>query len=88
MQPATVAAWHAQMLKWRDEYRQSVKYNGTRVYSDPQLKWTQTSYMQPQMHPCKRAQLRPARQRLPCFTATPALICACTAVQLGVGVCR
>ena len=53
MQPATVAAWHAQMLKWRDEYRQSVKYNGTRIYSDPQLKWTQTSYMQPQMHPCK-----------------------------------
>ena len=53
MDGATVAAWHADMKKWRDEYRASVKYNGTAVYSDPQLTWTQTSYMQPQMHPCE-----------------------------------
>ena len=53
MDAATVAAWHADMKKWRDEYRASVKYNGTAVYSDPQLTWTQTSYMQPQMHPCE-----------------------------------
>jgi hypothetical protein len=55
MDAATVAAWHAGMKKWRDEYRASVKYNGTAVYSDPQLTWTQTSYMQPQMHPCEHS---------------------------------
>ena len=51
---ATVGAWHENMKKWRDEYKQTVKYNGSAIYADPQLTWTQTSFMQPQMHPCEQ----------------------------------
>ena len=51
---ATVAAWHADMHRWRAEYIQTVKYNGSAIYNDPQLAWTQTSFMQPQMHPCEQ----------------------------------
>ena len=50
---AVLRQWHSDMQRWRSEYRASTNYNG-KVYSDPQLKWTQTSYMQPQMHPCER----------------------------------
>jgi hypothetical protein len=50
--PDILKAWHSDMLRWRDEYRKSTHYNGA-IYDDPQLKWTQTSYMQPQMHPCE-----------------------------------
>ena len=49
--PVILKAWHSDMHQWRDEYRKSTHYSGA-VYDDPQLKWTQTSYMQPQMHPC------------------------------------
>ena len=54
MKPATVAAWHKNMLSWREDYKKSVKYDGTAIYRDQQLTWTQTSYMQPQMHPYDR----------------------------------
>ena len=50
--PETLAAWHADMQTWREQYKKSTKYSGA-IYEDPQLKWTQTSYMQPQMHPCE-----------------------------------
>jgi hypothetical protein len=53
MQPATVAAWHKNMHLWRDAYKKTTSYSD-KIYSDPQLKWTQTSYMQPQMHPYDR----------------------------------
>jgi iron(II)-dependent oxidoreductase len=47
---ATVAAWHKDMQTWRDAYKKTTKYSDE-IYADPQLTWTQTSYMQPQMHP-------------------------------------
>ena len=50
--PETLASWHADMQTWREQYKKSTKYSGA-IYEDPQLKWTQTSYMQPQMHPCE-----------------------------------
>ena len=56
--PETLASWHADMQTWREQYKKSTKYSGA-IYEDPQLKWTQTSYMQPQMHPCEPL-LRPA----------------------------
>eukprot|EP01043_Picozoa_sp_COSAG02_P095158 COSAG02_NODE_31542_length_531_cov_1.905093_1_plen_99_part_01 len=58
MDATTVGEWHANMVRWREEYRASVQYNGTAVYSNSQLTWTQTSYMQPQMHPCEHATRR------------------------------
>ena len=50
--PAVLSAWHADMQRWREEYKNTSKYSGA-IYSDPKLAWTQTSYMQPQMHPCE-----------------------------------
>ena len=51
--PAVVAQWHSDMATWREEYRFRTHYDGA-IYDDPALKWTQTSYMQPQMHPYDR----------------------------------
>jgi hypothetical protein len=51
--PAVVAAWRVAMQGWQTASRAEVK-NGTAAYDDPQLKWTRTSYIQPQMHPYDR----------------------------------
>ena len=51
---ASVAGWRASMLQWRSRMREKMHYNGS-IYDVPQLKWTQTSYIQPQMHPCECA---------------------------------
>ena len=59
--PAVLAKWRADMQQWREAYRNSTNYSPA-IYNDPQLTWTQTSYMQPQMHPC--ACPPPPRRRL------------------------
>lgn len=49
--PAAVAAWRSGLEAWRARMLAKIDYNGS-IYEVPELKWTQTSYIQPQMHPC------------------------------------
>lgn len=51
--PASVSAWRSAMQGWRSKIRAKIDYNGS-IYSVPELQWTQTSYIQPQMHPYDR----------------------------------
>ena len=51
--PGSVDAWMAAMTAWRTRMRAKISYNGS-IYEVPELKWTQTSYIQPQMHPYDR----------------------------------
>jgi iron(II)-dependent oxidoreductase len=46
--PADHAAWLADITHWRNERRIRIGYNGAR-YGRPEFKWTQSSFMQPQM---------------------------------------
>jgi hypothetical protein len=53
--PATINAsavwqWRTSVEAWRANVLAKLRYNGT-VYGVPELEWTQTSYVQPQMHP-------------------------------------
>jgi gamma-glutamyl hercynylcysteine S-oxide synthase len=41
-------AWLAEMVKWRDAERKRINYNGAQ-YDRPELRWTQRSFVQPQM---------------------------------------
>ena len=51
---ASVTAWRASLVSWKTRMLAKIHYNGS-IYDVPQLEWTQTSYVQPQMHPCARA---------------------------------
>ena len=42
------ASWLADITRWRDERRIRIGYDGSR-YDWPELKWTQSSFIQPQM---------------------------------------
>jgi iron(II)-dependent oxidoreductase len=46
--PADFAKWIADMRRWRHEQLVRIGYDGAE-YERPELKWTQSSYMQPQM---------------------------------------
>ncbi len=46
--PADFPKWIADMKRWRMEYLKRIGYNGAE-YDRPELKWTQSSFMQPQM---------------------------------------
>jgi len=46
--PGDFAAWFAGMKRWRAEQLKRIGYDGAE-YDRPELKWTQSSYMQPQM---------------------------------------
>ena len=46
--PAVFPKWIADMKRWRMEYLKRIGYNGSE-YERPELKWTQSSFMQPQM---------------------------------------
>ena len=53
--PNTVAqpAWLARIQAWRAACLDSIAFNGS-IFEVPELAWTQTSYIQPQMHPFGR----------------------------------
>lgn len=46
--PASVEEWRQALVTWRTRMRKKIAYNGS-IYDVPELKWTQTSYIQPQM---------------------------------------
>jgi gamma-glutamyl hercynylcysteine S-oxide synthase len=46
--PTDFSTWIADMKRWRMEYLKRIGYNGSE-YDRPDLKWTQSSFMQPQM---------------------------------------
>jgi formylglycine-generating enzyme required for sulfatase activity len=46
--PAQFPSWIADMKRWRLEYLKRIGYNGSE-YERPELKWTQSSFVQPQM---------------------------------------
>ena len=46
--PAQLKQWRADIFNWRDESRVRVGYNDAQ-YRRPELKWSQSSYMQPQV---------------------------------------
>lgn len=46
--PADFPHWIADMTRWRMEQLKRIGYDGSQ-YERPELKWTQSSYMQPQM---------------------------------------
>lgn len=47
-EPADFPSWFAGMKRWRAEQLKRIGYDGAE-YDRPELKWTQSSYMQPQM---------------------------------------
>lgn len=57
--PAGVAAWRRTLVEWRDTVKKNLSYTGA-IYEVPALKWTQTSFIQPQMHPYDRYFFDPA----------------------------
>ena len=50
---SAVRQWRTSVEAWRAAVLAQLRYNGT-VYGVPELEWTQTSYVQPQMHPYDR----------------------------------
>lgn len=48
--PSQFNSWLASIKAWREQTRSQTHYNDS-IYSVPALLWTQTSYIQPQMHP-------------------------------------
>jgi hypothetical protein len=48
VQPQDFAKWLTDMKRWRHEQRVRIGYDGSE-YDRPALKWTQSSFMQPQM---------------------------------------
>eukprot|EP01046_Picozoa_sp_COSAG06_P083980 COSAG06_NODE_30834_length_531_cov_1.712963_2_plen_92_part_00 len=47
---SSVSQWRSSLNEWRAAVLANLRYNGS-VYEIPGLEWTQTSYVQPQMHP-------------------------------------
>ena len=52
----SVQRWLEVLDSWRDNCTASLGYNGS-IYRVEQLQWTQSSFIQPQIHPCEPALL-------------------------------
>ena len=61
-QPGELAFWLNDVRHWRDERRLRVGFDPS-AYDNPQLKWTQSSFVQPQMMVHDRYFYDPATQR-------------------------
>jgi hypothetical protein len=48
---ASVAAWRKELEDWRTSCRAKLQLNGSVYKNVPQLKWTQSTFIQPQIHP-------------------------------------
>eukprot|EP01050_Picozoa_sp_SAG11_P011577 SAG11_NODE_1237_length_5426_cov_4.878543_4_plen_1325_part_00 len=60
--PDNVSAWRKAMNEWQSCVRSEMNYStAQKAYDVPELKWTQTSYIQPQMHPYDRLFFDPAQ---------------------------
>jgi gamma-glutamyl hercynylcysteine S-oxide synthase len=46
--PSDLSEWRKDISNWRDETRIRIRYNDAQ-YSRPELQWTQSSFMQPQL---------------------------------------
>ena len=53
---ATVEGWLGRMKAMRSRCQQAIGFNGSAALVQ-ELKWTQTAYISPQMHPCERGRL-------------------------------
>ena len=52
--PQNHSTWLSEMHRWRDKCLAATGFSGE-VYDNPVLAWTQSNYVQPQMHPFDRA---------------------------------
>ena len=51
--PGNATAWRAAMAQWKACVARGMNYSGE-AFRLPELAWTRTSYIQPQMHPYDR----------------------------------
>ena len=51
--PKDLPAWRDGLAQWRASCRAAIGYTG-KIYDQPALNWTSTSYIQPQSHPYDR----------------------------------
>ena len=51
--PKDLPAWRDGLAQWRASCRAAIGYTG-KIYDEPALNWTSTSYIQPQSHPYDR----------------------------------
>ena len=51
--PKDLPAWRDGLAQWRASCRAAIGYTG-KIYEQPALNWTSTSYIQPQSHPYDR----------------------------------
>ena len=57
--PVSVASWLTAMREFRTDCQNKIGFTGT-AFRVPELKWAQTAYMGPQMHPYDRMFFDPA----------------------------
>ena len=42
--------WYSNLSEWKEAKLAEINFNGS-IFEVPELKWTQTTFMQPQIHP-------------------------------------
>ena len=62
--PSNISAWRKTMVEWQSCVRSAMNETvAPTAYDVPELKWTQTSYIQPQMHPYDRLFFDPVQDK-------------------------